>query len=44
VSTTVTAALPDQRPGLRVASPAAAPKAEAKPFEIPGTDDRFEFK
>lgn len=48
VSTTVTAALPDLRAPLPQAAPASAPKAEAKteakPFEIPGTDDRFEFK
>jgi hypothetical protein len=47
VSTTVTAALPDLRAPLPQAAP-AAPKAEArteaKPFEIPGADDRFEFK
>jgi hypothetical protein len=51
VSTTVTAALPDQRATLvraaapqAAAQPAAGGKVEAKPFEIPGADDRFEFK
>src|SRR5579862_5816783 len=51
VSTTVTAALPDQRANLvraappqAAAQPAAGGKTEAKPFEIPGADDRFEFK
>ena len=44
VSTTVTAALPDLRAPLPQAAGKAEAKTEAKPFEIPGTDDRFEFK